>query len=327
MGSEMCIRDSIPIIVQYNKRDLDDLLSEEELDRHFCFRDDITTFPSVATEGHGVFEAFVEASVSLVERKVALYGLAQSESAPREVAEEVRKKLWDICDEVRRAREVVAVEDLPQTRLALADEAEDQNAIDRIADLSSSQPQAGVEPGDDEEHGGVELRESAPMVSEPDVNLSAGDDEFDFGYELRESAGTTRATSGDHAVGSDGGLDGALLSDDELDIDLSAGMVEFSSEPTEESEPDLLDKTVKSNLELAGKFGELDEQRLLLERKVHELVDVAQCTVHDLNKPISAVRLMLSTLNKGYLGDLTDTQGQAVAVSYTHLTLPTSDLV
>lgn len=304
--------EDIPIIVQYNKRDLDDLLSEGELDRHFCFRDDITTFPSVATEGHGVFEAFVEASVSLIERKVALYGLAESESAPREVAEEVRKKLWAICDEVRRAREVVAVEDLPQTRLSLADEEEDQDAINRIADLGSGQPEACVATEDDEEPSGVELRESAPMVSEPDVSLGSGDDEFDFGYELRESAGTTRPAAGGGKDLDDEVLDGALLSDAELDIDLSAGLVEFSSETTEEAEPDLLDKTVKSNLELAGKYGELDEQRLLLERKVHELVDVAQCTVHDLNKPISAVRLMLSTLNKGYLGDLTETQGQAV---------------
>src|SRR5690606_10255431 len=80
----------------------------------------------------------------------------------------------------------------------------------------------------------------------------------------------------------------------------------------DESEPTLLDKTVRSNLELASRFGDLDEQRLMLERKVHELVDIAQCTVHDLNRPISAVRLMLSTLNKGYFGDMNETQTQAV---------------
>ncbi|MCA8975401.1 MAG: GTPase, partial [Planctomycetes bacterium] len=67
--------EDIPIVLQYNKRDLDDLLSEAELDRAFRFRDDIEAFPTVATEGHGVFEAFVHAAGMLIESKVELYGL------------------------------------------------------------------------------------------------------------------------------------------------------------------------------------------------------------------------------------------------------------
>src|SRR5690348_16602845 len=59
--------EDIPIVVQYNKRGLPDILAESELDKSFRFRDDIQTFPSVATEGQGVFEAFVEAVSSLVE--------------------------------------------------------------------------------------------------------------------------------------------------------------------------------------------------------------------------------------------------------------------
>jgi signal transduction histidine kinase len=69
---------------------------------------------------------------------------------------------------------------------------------------------------------------------------------------------------------------------------------------------------VQSNLELAKRFGELDEQRLLLEKKVQELVDIAQQTVHDLNRPLSAVRLMLATLDKGYLGELAEPVKKAV---------------
>src|SRR5687767_5170269 len=69
--------EDVPIVLQYNKRDLDDILSEEELSREFRFRDDIQSFPSVATEGQGVFEAFVEAASMIVERKVALYGLGR----------------------------------------------------------------------------------------------------------------------------------------------------------------------------------------------------------------------------------------------------------
>ena len=269
--------------MQYNKRDLDDLLTEEELDQHFRFRDDIVTFPSVATEGHGVFEAFVEASVALVERKVELYELAGADAAPRDVAEGVRTKLWGICDEVRRAREVVQVEELPQTRMA---------------------PGASNDTDEAEADGEVQLRDSAPQSCDSSTE-SAPDEDIDFGYELRDSAGA-RAEVGAPATGDE------VLTDEELDLDLSVELVNHAPVIVTESEPELLDKTVQSNLELASRYGELDEQRLLLQRKVDELVDVAQCTVHDLNRPISAVRLMLSTLNKGYLGELSEPQQQAI---------------
>ncbi|MGA0871193.1 MAG: GTP-binding protein, partial [Planctomycetota bacterium] len=61
--------ESIPIVLQYNKRDLEDVLSESELDRHFKFRSDLQAFPSVATEGRGVFETFVHAAGLLVDAK------------------------------------------------------------------------------------------------------------------------------------------------------------------------------------------------------------------------------------------------------------------
>jgi len=293
--------EDIPIVVQYNKRDLDDILTERELDRHFCFRDDVTSFPSVATEGHGVFEAFVEATCALVERKVELYGLTEEECSPRDVAEGVRQKLWEICDEVRRAREVVPVEELPQTRLLPTD------------DVAEPRVDAAPQGADDLDLGEpdltetVQLHDMAPVRGPQDeVQLDSGDDEgFDFGYELRESAESTRAR--DEVVTGD-----EVLSDEDLDLDLSAGVVEFEEAPVEQTEPELLDKTVQSNLELVERYGELDEQRLQLERKVHELVDVAQCTVHDLNRPISALRLMLSTLDKGYLGELSEPQTQAI---------------
>jgi mutual gliding-motility protein MglA len=284
--------EDIPIIVQYNKRDLDDLLSEDELDEHFKFRDDIVTLPSVATEGHGVFEAFVEATASLVERKVELYELTQDGNAPHEVAEGVRSKLWEICDDVRRGREVVKVEDLPQMRLALSDE-----------DAGPSE-----DADSDSFDGTLELLDSVPAtIRGPETET---EDALEFGYELRDSAGVTSPVGG--AVSGDEILIDDVLSDSELDVDLDNDIADLRAPIPDEGEPSLLGKTVQSNLELASRFGELDEQRLLLERKVEELVDVAQSTVHDLNRPISAVRLMLSTLNKGYLGDLTDTQSRAV---------------
>jgi len=293
--------EDIPIIIQYNKRDLDDVLSEAELDRHFRFRDDVVSFPSVATEGHGVFEAFVEATCTLIERKVSLYGLTQGEGQPQEVAEDVRTKLWDICDEVRRAREIVQLKDLPQTKLAVLDD-----PMAKEDDSAAAQEEEPAVDGDD----GLGLLDSvvAPDVAEAGVALS--DEELDFGYELRESSGVTHGKGA--PVSGDEVLSGDVLTDEELDLDLPTDLAEVESAPESDGESMLLDKTMQSNLELAGRYGELDERRLLLERKVHELVDVAQCTVHDLNRPISALRLMLSSLNKGYLGELSTQQIQAV---------------
>ncbi len=268
--------EDIPIVMQYNKRDLDDILTEEELDERFRFRPEIESFPSVATEGHGVFETFVQATAMLVESKVALYGLGRGGEQAHQVAEDVRQKLWTICDEVRRSREMVPVEELPRARVALGDD------------------------------------EPAPKGTEPPADAPAAPvraptertEEYELLYELRESAPPTDAETKTRS--------NEVLSDAELDLDLSFGHVDFQPPSAVEVDDSLLDKTVQSNLELVKRFGALDEQRLLLERKVQELVDVAQQTVHDLNRPLSAVRLMLSTLKKGYLGDLSNPVQQAV---------------
>ena len=233
--------DQIPIVVQYNKRDLPDVLSEKELDRHFRFRDDIEAFPSVATEGQGVFETFVHAAGQLVEEKVRQYGLGRGKESPDDVAEAARQKLWEICDQVRRERSEVAAEDLPQTSVQVGDRPE----------------------------------------GAPEAALTEQSD---------------------------------WLSDEELATDLVVADAAALQSPETEGDEDssLLASSVRSSLELARKFGDVDQERSLLDRKVQEMVEVAQNTVHDLNRPISALRLMLSTLKKGYLGAMPDTQLQAV---------------
>ena len=275
--------EDIPIVVQYNKRDLPDVLAEAELDRAFRFRDDIVTFPSVATEGQGVFEAFVEAASTLVERKVALYGLGRGKTDPQQVAEGVRQKLWSICDEVRRARAVVPLAELPQARVALADE-------------PSPEADVHLEPA----------RPAGPPPAHFDV------DDFELTYELRESTGAAAAPPLRKPL--------EVLTDEELQFDLTGGIGQLAptapalpaAAATDEHDESLFGKTMRSNLELARRLGDLDEQRLLLEKKVQELVDVAQQTVHDLNRPLGAVRLMLSTIDKGYLGEVSEPVRQAV---------------
>ncbi|MBL8726142.1 MAG: hypothetical protein JNK49_19005 [Planctomycetes bacterium] len=269
--------EAIPIVLQYNKRDLPAVLGEDELDQQFRFRPDLAAFPSVATEGHGVFEAFVHAAALMVESKVAQYGIAAGQDASAAIAEGVRTKLWQIADAARRARTVVPAEQLPQERFAVPEPLPD----------------------------GLRLALSDESAVRRQPHQAAGDDDGDLRYELRESAGGAAA-----------GLPGEqVLSDDDLEVDLGSAAIDFTA-PPQPSDGDgdgrLLDQTVQSNLELAQRYGALDEQRLLLERKVQNLVEATQQTVHDLNKPLSALRLLLSTLDKGYLGELAGPVRQAV---------------
>ncbi|MCU0865236.1 MAG: ATP-binding protein [Planctomycetes bacterium] len=301
--------EEVPIVVQYNKRDLPEILTEAELDQQFRFRPDIVTFPSVAIEGHGVFEAFVEATAALVERKVAQYGLGRGKVVPREVADGVRKKLWDLCDEARRSRTVVPLAELPQTKLSLG---ESPPPAAEPAPIAIEPPRAPVDIATEPVPTAPVAAEAAPPVvsvelPEPSLPLTgphgrSGDEDFELAYELRESAGAATPSQ-------------LVLSDAELDLELTPGLAGLSTirdDQDDDHDPSLFDQSVQSNLQLAQRFGELDEQRLLLERKVHELVDTAQQTVHDLNRPLSAMRLMLSTIDKGYLGAVSDPVKQAV---------------
>lgn len=274
--------EDIPVVVQYNKRDLEDVLDEATLDRHFRFREDVAAFPSVATEGLGVFEAFVEATAALVQRKVERYGLSGDGGSPSEVADGVRAKLWGLCDDVRRGREAVPLAELPQVRLGPAER-------DRGASCA----------------GDLVLGDAAPAA--PGAPENAPADPIPFGYELREHAaapqGDLRVHHGDEVL-SDADL--------EVDLDAAAPRQDAAPAPAADGVAELLDQTVQSNLELVAQYGRLDEERQQLARKVDELVDAAQCAVHDLNRPISALRLMLATLEKGYLGALSSPQSQAV---------------
>ena len=240
----------------------------------------------------------MEATGKLIERKVDVYGLKSRStgSASQDVAEEVRNKLWSICDEVRRGREIVSLEDLPLTRVALPDDV--------------SQP---IGSGGESQTVPLDLRSTASKQanqSTSDKKQPEEEEEIGFGYELREESGSSFNSAS--AVGGNEVLVGDVLSDEELNLDLAPSFAPLHGEPDEGAESTLLSKTVRSNLELVTRFGELDEKRLLLERKVDELVDIAQCTVHDLNRPITSVRLMLSTLSKGYLGKMPDKQSEAV---------------
>ncbi|MFO1078741.1 MAG: ATP-binding protein [Planctomycetota bacterium] len=270
--------EDIPIVMQYNKRDLPAILSEPELDRRFRFRDDIEAFPSVATEGHGVFEAFVHAAGQLIESKVMQYGLEVDHEQARSIAEEARTRLWQVCDEVRRARAVVPVQALPQTKLEVADDDPSWPAGNLLDELRPNGAKGRVDPTFDE-----------------DLPLD---------YELRDTSGAVAPLQNPAEV----------LSDADLDIDLDSVVLDYKAaaaapgdEPVaEELEGDraMLERSVRANLELAERYGELDEARLSYERKVHEMADCTQRAVHDLKRPLSALSVMLKLVERGTLGEV-----------------------
>jgi signal transduction histidine kinase/signal recognition particle receptor subunit beta len=276
--------ETIPLVLQYNKRDLKDVLSEEALDQSFKFREGLTSFPTVATEGQGVFETFVHAAGLLVEAKVQLYGLDKGKAEPQKVAEGARRKLWEIYDRVRgtdRDRSGSRRTELTVTDDQVADPK-------RTKTGSAKKNRRNAKPGSR-----AKVKPTAGAKKTPGKTARDGDPD----YELRDSAPVE------------------VITDKDLDVELgkaSAPQTDQVQGVSEEIDEHLLDKSVKSNLELVQRFGELDQYRALLERKNRDLVEIAQNTVHDLNRPLSAIKLMLSTMAKGYLGNLQDSTLQAV---------------
>ncbi len=71
---------SIPIVIQYNKQDLTDLVPTAEMDRIMNDRE-LRTFETVATEGPGVFEAFTEVSRQMIDCIASRYRLGGRNAA------------------------------------------------------------------------------------------------------------------------------------------------------------------------------------------------------------------------------------------------------
>jgi signal transduction histidine kinase/signal recognition particle receptor subunit beta len=80
--------DSIPLVLQYNKRDLEGLHTVEDLQEKLNDRD-IPAFATVATTGEGVFEAFIEVSTWMMDQIADEYRIQSDES----IAEALRESL------------------------------------------------------------------------------------------------------------------------------------------------------------------------------------------------------------------------------------------
>ncbi len=273
--------DTIPLVLQYNKRDLPDLSSIEELDEKFKWRD-IPSFPTIATEGEGVFEAFVEATRLLVEAKILQYGLGKGTVDPEEVARGAAQKLFQI----KETRKTPAQADSP--------------TFDRVT-LSVPEEAAASVLG-----GGPGTRAAALSPITPE--------------DLLEKTGSCSLVETVEETGAEEDLEELPVLED---------LIEEGEEAQEEARPpeapgpqgegeseQLLGQVVQTNVELAELYAELAEYKNLLERKNNELVEISQTISHDLKKPLTALKTVITLLKQGYLGELSEQQADAVQNAY-----------
>jgi signal transduction histidine kinase/signal recognition particle receptor subunit beta len=317
--------DTIPIVIQYNKRDLDDILTEEEMNPHFLIRDDIQAFPSVATDTQGVYETFVHAAGQLVEQKIRQYDLGKGQITAEEVAESARNKLWSLFDVWRELQgdglernvaeftvdeeKQVCDADLPKT-------------TDSASDDKKAEGDAGAHPAEHSAHDdwnslldAVRKKDDDPNTEiqpeTPPEDVQAETVTPDVVVEREQEPvpgpGETTVTE---LAGMSGAAESAplseLFSDEELDFDLNQTLAVAGAEPVaplDDGESGLLDMALQSNLQMAEAFGELDQHQMALRRKNEELIKFTQNTIHDLNKPLLAIKLMLTSVIKGYFGE------------------------
>lgn len=83
--------ETLPMVLEYNKRDEEDLLSLEEMDESLNDRK-MARFETVATVGTGVFEAFVSVVLGMVDRICTEYRIGGTQG----VASAVESTLWRI---------------------------------------------------------------------------------------------------------------------------------------------------------------------------------------------------------------------------------------
>ncbi|HWP46281.1 MAG TPA: ADP-ribosylation factor-like protein [Candidatus Limnocylindrales bacterium] len=84
----------IPLVLQYNKRDLPDILSVETLEKKLNFRN-VPSFESVAIEGKGVLESFIGILKGIMIHFAEKYHLAKGEAGIARLVEQVEKNLME----------------------------------------------------------------------------------------------------------------------------------------------------------------------------------------------------------------------------------------
>jgi signal transduction histidine kinase/signal recognition particle receptor subunit beta len=101
--------DTIPLVFQYNKRDLDALLQVDEMEQALNLRQ-APHFPSVAIEGEGVMEAFAAVGEHTLAAVAEKLGVGASEQAIRRLRDQVQDALEPLTGETAVAEDAGDVE-------------------------------------------------------------------------------------------------------------------------------------------------------------------------------------------------------------------------
>jgi signal transduction histidine kinase/signal recognition particle receptor subunit beta len=314
--------DQLPLVVQYNKRDLDDLVPDQELDQLFNPRS-APSFSSIATQGEGVLEAFLESVGLMVEQKVRQYGLGRGQVEPREVADEAKERILAITDELadgaRRAGRDPDSDPGGLLQLNVRPTEEEQRESLQRESAEREPLASGEEPLTD-----FDVDAELPGLEELEGDLDAAKalevfDELDFVDdegtaeaidELEEDLGTELSSEAEAPPAAEPRKPAAPAASNETQTDpeLSEEILETVTEETN----GLLGQVINSNMEMAELYAELAEYKGLLERKNRELVEVIQVITHDLKRPLTVFKTVVGLLGKGHLGPLNERQGEAI---------------
>ncbi len=329
---------TIPLVIQYNKRDLEDALPSSELADKFLFRE-VPAFESVATRGEGVLEAFGRATGLMVEEKVRQYGLAPENVEPAAVAREAEQRIL----EAGQGTGPIVVDEDAVHEQGLVDVVVDPEASERLGQEPVPPAPSGVwkagtirvedtiqvegETSSGDGTGFLAAGVAEIKVEEPERERGAEDggerspaatsDSRDPAKRGSEAGGAADRRDGgapDSARDRDPGDRPPPGPADEEDVtDPPAGEVEAPDPPLGEEEAvGLLGQAITSNMEMAGLYAELAEYKSLLERKNRELVEVNQLISHDLKKPLTVFKTVVRLMLGGQLGELADRQRDAL---------------
>ncbi|MCA8970140.1 MAG: hypothetical protein KDC95_10165 [Planctomycetes bacterium] len=317
---------TIPLVIQYNKRDLPDLIERAELDRLFRFRD-VPVFETIAPDGVGVYEAFTEVVGWMVEEKVRHYGLGRGRVEPEIVGRESRMKLEmarEASPDGHKVGEGLVSLSVPECPEALRSNPD--SSVEVVADEF-------MEPEVDDPLGFVDDASAVPLCELFERGTQEGEAaNLETRSEERfESLDSTTIDAPDFDVPdldvpdldvpdldvpgldvSDAVLSGAVDTDDDAGERVLAASEREDAASTLEVADDLLGQAIHSNLELAELYSELAEYKSRLEKKNRELVEANQLIAHDLKKPLTVFKSVLHLLQKELIGPLTDKQRDAV---------------
>ncbi len=267
----------IPLVIQFNKLDLPGTLSVEEMIEKYRFRD-VDTFPSVATEQKGVLEAFAQAAASLVEDKVRQYGLGKKEGEdPQSIAQKAKERILAFSPtEVQEGKHKDSA--LRAGVLLDLQVSDQENPLEAAGPKGPSNESASDEVSP---RGGNDSQDSVQPESVQLETIPPEPSQPEIPKKGESQAPTNR----------DPGGDGFFIGDEEHA---------------------LLGQAVQSNLELAELYSDLSEYKALVERKNRELVEVNQLISHDLKKPLTVFKTVISLLLGGHLGEISSTQAEAL---------------